>query len=78
MTENKANCQDVGFSDDKDILIQEVIDKKKGGRWRVPKILFIPRSPGQLCWQSGNTGYIALKKFSHSIKRNATKITLCI
>lgn len=81
MTENKANCQDVGFSDDEDVLIQEVIAKvrKKGGRGgRVSKILFIPRSPGQLCWQSGNTGYIALKKFSHSIKRNATKITLCI
>ena len=35
MTENKANCQNVGFSDDKDILIQEVIDKvrKKAGGW---------------------------------------------
>lgn len=34
MTKNKANCQDVGFSDDEDILIQEVIAKvrKKGGR----------------------------------------------
>ena len=44
LTENKGNCQDVGLSDEEDILIQVVIDKvKKGG---VSKMLFIPGSPG--------------------------------